>query len=145
MTMDLIRDETVFPSALMHCIGFEEVLSLGADGTAENAYREPLVWSPQGTRLACLRVRPAPTRTIHLLESSPRDQLQPKLRTLDYAKPGDVIDQPHIALLDAVGKRTVAVEDFTLRSYTGGWAEYARAREQRECSTPAPAPRGYLH
>ena len=30
--MDLIRDETVFPSALMHCIGFEEVLSLGADG-----------------------------------------------------------------------------------------------------------------
>ena len=44
------------------------------------------------------------------------------------------------ALLDAVGTRTVAVEDFTLRSYTGGWAEYARAREQREGSTPAPAP-----
>ena len=37
--MDLIRDETVFPSALMHCIGFEEVLSLGADGTAEVRFR----------------------------------------------------------------------------------------------------------
>ena len=39
MTMDLIRDETVFPSALMHCIGFEEVLPLGADGTAEVRFR----------------------------------------------------------------------------------------------------------
>ena len=35
------------------------------------------------------------------------------------------------ALLDAVGKRTVAIEDATLRSYTGGWPEYVRAREER--------------
>ncbi|MGI8439554.1 MAG: ABC-F family ATP-binding cassette domain-containing protein [Thermoleophilaceae bacterium] len=36
------------------------------------------------------------------------------------------------ALLDAVGTRTVAVEDGTLRSYEGGWAEYLRLREERE-------------
>jgi ATP-binding cassette subfamily F protein 3 len=36
------------------------------------------------------------------------------------------------ALLDAVGTRTVAVEDGTLRSYLGGWAEYVRVREERE-------------
>src|SRR4029077_1865190 len=35
------------------------------------------------------------------------------------------------ALLDAVGTRTVAVEDGTLQTYLGGWAEYARAREER--------------
>ena len=35
------------------------------------------------------------------------------------------------ALLDAVGKRTVAVEDTTLHSYLGGWPEYVRAREER--------------
>jgi len=35
------------------------------------------------------------------------------------------------ALLDAVGTRTVAVEDGTLRSYVGGWAEYVRVREER--------------
>ena len=35
------------------------------------------------------------------------------------------------ALLDAVGTRTVAFEDGTLRSYVGGWAEYMRVREQR--------------
>jgi ATP-binding cassette subfamily F protein 3 len=36
------------------------------------------------------------------------------------------------ALLDAVGTRTVAVEDGTLRSYEGGWAELVRIREERE-------------
>ncbi|HEY5142584.1 MAG TPA: ATP-binding cassette domain-containing protein, partial [Solirubrobacteraceae bacterium] len=44
------------------------------------------------------------------------------------------------ALLDAVGTRTVAVEDHTLHSYTGGWAEYARVREERAAAGTAPAP-----
>jgi ATP-binding cassette subfamily F protein 3 len=35
------------------------------------------------------------------------------------------------ALLDAVGSRTIAVEDRTLRSYVGGWPEYVRVREER--------------
>ena len=35
------------------------------------------------------------------------------------------------ALLDAVGTRTFAIEDGTLRSYLGGWAEYSRVREER--------------
>ncbi len=42
------------------------------------------------------------------------------------------------ALLDAVGTRTVAVEDGSLRSYVGGWAEYVRAREDR-LARPGPA------
>jgi ATP-binding cassette subfamily F protein 3 len=35
------------------------------------------------------------------------------------------------ALLDAVGSRTVAIEDQTLHSYVGGWPEYVRVREER--------------
>ncbi len=35
------------------------------------------------------------------------------------------------ALLDAVGSRTIAVEDQTLHSYVGGWPEYVRVREER--------------
>jgi ATP-binding cassette subfamily F protein 3 len=35
------------------------------------------------------------------------------------------------ALLDAVGTRTVAIEDGSLRSFLGGWPEYARVREER--------------
>jgi ATP-binding cassette subfamily F protein 3 len=44
------------------------------------------------------------------------------------------------ALLDAVGTRTVAIEDGTLRSYTGGWAEYVPARDAVERSSDATAP-----
>ncbi len=40
------------------------------------------------------------------------------------------------ALLDAVGSRTVAVEDGTLHSYVGGWPEYVRVRAEREAEPP---------
>jgi ATP-binding cassette subfamily F protein 3 len=36
------------------------------------------------------------------------------------------------ALLDAVGTRTIALEDQTLHSYVGGWPEYLRVRAERE-------------
>jgi ATP-binding cassette subfamily F protein 3 len=49
------------------------------------------------------------------------------------------------ALLDAVGTRTVAVEDRNLHSYVGGWAEYVRIRDERRAESPgkplAPAAR----
>jgi ATP-binding cassette subfamily F protein 3 len=35
------------------------------------------------------------------------------------------------ALLDAVGTRTVAVEERSLHSYVGGWPEYVRVRDAR--------------
>jgi ATP-binding cassette, subfamily F, member 3 len=38
------------------------------------------------------------------------------------------------ALLDAVGTRTIAVEDGSLHSYLGGWPEYVRVREERRAS-----------
>ncbi len=41
------------------------------------------------------------------------------------------------ALLDAVGSRTVAFEDGTLRSYVGGWPEYLRVREERAAELAA--------
>ncbi|HEX3689770.1 MAG TPA: ABC-F family ATP-binding cassette domain-containing protein [Solirubrobacteraceae bacterium] len=42
------------------------------------------------------------------------------------------------ALLDAIGTRTVALEDQTLHSYVGGWPEYLRVREER-AKAPAPS------
>jgi ATP-binding cassette subfamily F protein 3 len=60
------------------------------------------------------------------------------------AFPGSLLLVSHDrALLDAVGTRTVAVEEGTLRSYVGGWPEYLRVREERRAGgeEPAPAPR----
>jgi ATP-binding cassette subfamily F protein 3 len=44
------------------------------------------------------------------------------------------------ALLDAVGTRTVAIEDGALRSFLGGWPEYVRVREERAAGVRAPTP-----
>jgi len=76
--------------------------------------------------------------TNHLdLES--REALEQALRAFD----GSVLLVSHDrALLDAVGTRTFAFEGGSLRSYAGGWAEYVRAREQREAeSRPVPKPK----
>jgi ATP-binding cassette subfamily F protein 3 len=43
------------------------------------------------------------------------------------------------ALLEAVGTRTVALEHQRLRSYLGGWVEYARIREERRANGEDPA------
>jgi ATP-binding cassette subfamily F protein 3 len=42
------------------------------------------------------------------------------------------------ALLDAVGTRTVAMENGTLHSYVGGWPEYVRVRAERAAEAAAP-------
>ncbi len=45
------------------------------------------------------------------------------------------------ALLDAIGTRTVAIEDGTLHSYVGGWPEYLRVREERAKAPVVKRPR----
>ncbi|HKP10218.1 MAG TPA: ABC-F family ATP-binding cassette domain-containing protein, partial [Gaiella sp.] len=56
--------------------------------------------------------------------------------------PGTVLLVSHDrALLDAVAHRTAAVEDGTVRVYEGGWADYLRAREERETPPPEPKPK----
>jgi len=46
--------------------------------------------------------------------------------------PGSLLLVSHDrALLDAVGSRTIALEDRDLHSYVGGWPEYLRVREER--------------
>ena len=62
------------------------------------------------------------------LDLDAREALEDALQAFD----GAVLLVSHDrALLDAVGSRTVAFEDGRLRSYEGGWAEYARVREER--------------
>jgi ATP-binding cassette, subfamily F, member 3 len=45
------------------------------------------------------------------------------------------------ALLDAVGTRTVAVEERALHSYVGGWPEYVRIRDEQRALAPGSAAR----
>lgn len=62
---------------------------LSQDGTPGNYYSSYIQWSPDSKLVAAFRIRPAQKRYVYYVESSPADQLQPKLHKQEYAKPGD--------------------------------------------------------
>jgi ATP-binding cassette, subfamily F, member 3 len=65
------------------------------------------------------------------LDIESREALEDALRGFE----GAVLLVSHDrALLDAVGARTIAVEDGSLHSYMGGWPEYVRVREERRAA-----------
>ena len=73
--------------------GKRELTLLSTDGS-EGGYFDPdsLTWSPDSKTIAVYRVKPGYRRYVHYVQSSPEDQLQPKHSTMQYAKPGDVLD-----------------------------------------------------
>jgi dipeptidyl aminopeptidase/acylaminoacyl peptidase len=85
---------------------------LSFDGSEDNYYSSiSMAWSPDSKKLAAYRIRPGYKRQVHYVESSPADQLQPKSMTIEYAKPGDVIDlqQPVLFLID--DKKEIVVDN----------------------------------
>jgi dipeptidyl-peptidase-4 len=88
-----------------------EEIALSSDGTEENTYSERFWWSHDSEKIATVQIRKGEDRKIHLIESSPKDQLQPKLHTLSYAKPGDRIDIAKPQLFNVVRKRHIAISN----------------------------------
>ena len=69
--------------------GKEKALSF--DGSPGEYYSAYLSWSPNSKKVAAMKIRPAEQRYIYFVESSPADQLQPKLQKREYTKPGDAL------------------------------------------------------
>ena len=79
---------------------------LSYDGMEGDAYTATSVrWSPDSKKLVAFRVRPGYRRMIPYIESSPTDQLQPKLTTRLYEKPGDPRDRQLPALFSVDTKQ----------------------------------------
>lgn len=89
--------------------GAERVLTTA--GTAEAGYAGPVHWSPDSTRFVVRWHTPAQRRPVSFVESSPADQVQPRLHTFDYLKPGDQIEVSKPRLFDAVRGEEIAVSD----------------------------------
>jgi dipeptidyl-peptidase-4 len=92
---------------------------LTTDGTAEDGYRVPRHVSPNQERALGFRVRKAEQRMVHRVESSPRDQLQPKLHSRNYLKPGDRIARPLPALFDLKNGKHIPVD---AAKFDNAWA-----------------------
>lgn len=86
--------------------GKEKQLSL--DGTLGNYYSAYIHWSPDSKKVAAYKIRPVEKRYVYYVESSPQDQLQPKLHKQEYAKPGDELPFKVPCIYDAAtGKATI--------------------------------------
>lgn len=92
--------------------GKAEGFPLSYDGSEGNSYvLASLAWSPDSKHLAAYRVRPGYIRTVHYVESSPADQLQPKHSAREYAKPGDALDIAQPVLFNVETRTQIVIEN----------------------------------
>jgi dipeptidyl aminopeptidase/acylaminoacyl peptidase len=85
--------------------------ALSEEGKADDGYTGEWLWSPDSKKLVALRTKKAQEHVVTEVESSPRDQVQPKLQTFSYLKPGDRIAQTKPHLFDVATKSEVKVSD----------------------------------
>jgi dipeptidyl-peptidase 4 len=87
-----------------------ESFALSTDGVAGDSYSE-LFWSPDSARLVAIKRKAGDERKIQIVESSPKDQLQPKTHTIAYAKPGDRVAIERPKLFDISERKEIPVAD----------------------------------
>jgi dipeptidyl aminopeptidase/acylaminoacyl peptidase len=102
-----VRDSNVW---LRNVPGGEET-QLSREGTAEDRYKGEFVWSPDSRRVVAMRELKGQEHKVWLIESSPKDQLQPKLLSYDYLKPGDRIPQEKPHLFDVEKRAEIPISD----------------------------------
>jgi dipeptidyl aminopeptidase/acylaminoacyl peptidase len=116
--------------------GTEKILTYNANPTdsySRNAQRDRAVemeydtkepespipdvyWAPDSKRLVAMRTKAGTQRTVYLIDSSPEDQLQPKLESYPYLKPGDdvPIRNPHLFEVESAAE--VPISDALFRN-----------------------------
>ncbi len=98
------------------------------DGTSDDGYVGRQFITPSRDAFVAMRVKRAAHREVHVVESTPKDQLQPKLRTIDYVKPGDAIDAsvPHLftVMRDAAAEHGVSVREIAVdaQPFANAWS-----------------------
>jgi dipeptidyl aminopeptidase/acylaminoacyl peptidase len=90
---------------------FERNVNMQYDATNSPTPMPQVYWSPDSKYLVAMRLQPGDERRVYEVESSPPDQLQPKLTSYPYLKPGDKvpISKPH--LFDVEAKKEIPVSD----------------------------------
>ena len=102
----------------------KEESQLSSDGKSSDSYSDECYWSPDSTKLVAMRRKPGGDRKVTIVESSPRDQVQPKVMTYNYLKPGDPIAQSRPMLFDVTARKEIVIED---RLFKNPW-ELGRVR-----------------
>ncbi len=118
-----IRENNVF---IKDSLGKNQV-QLSFDGSAGEYYSAELLWSPDSKKLAGTKVRAEIPHYIYFVESSPSDQLQPKLQKRYYPKAGDALPISSPALFDIQEKKQIEVDGTPfLNQFTLGNLEWRK-------------------
>ncbi len=94
---------------------------LSTDGSEADKYlASSIEWSPDSKKLVAYRQKPGYSRVPYYIQSSPADQLQPKLVSYAqapgsfgggvYRKAGDVLDSNQPAIFDIASKRQLLID-----------------------------------
>ena len=83
---------------------------LSFDGSEGDLYSSYLKWSPDSKKLATFKVKQHVKKYFYMIESSPKDQIQPKLHKKEYLKPGDVVPIRRPALFHIEGFKQIPLK-----------------------------------
>ena len=103
----IFRDSNIFIKGLNPP---KDEIKLTSDGSAKNGYRGAIHWAPDSSSFVALKTSQGDGRIIHLIESTPKDQLQPRLISFIYDKPGDKLDQHFPHLFDIKTMREIPLD-----------------------------------
>ena len=103
----ILRDSNIFIKGLNPP---KDEIKLTSDGSAKNGYRGAIHWAPDSSSFVALKTSQGDGRIIHLIESTPKDQLQPRLISFNYDKPGDKLDQHFPHLFDIKTMREIPLD-----------------------------------
>lgn len=94
------------------------------DGTDQYAYSE-VYWSPDSEKIAAFRREYVKERQIPLRRSAPENAIQPELRWIDYAKPGDKLSQAVPVLINVATGLKKDIEGFDNQYFLnfGEWSK----------------------
>ena len=92
-------------------VGSLPAFPLSYDGSEGNYYTlRSVAWSPDSKKLAAYHTRPGYDRKVAYIETSPIDQLQPKLTSIFYRKPGDTLDIAYPVLFDLESRKAIEID-----------------------------------
>jgi dipeptidyl aminopeptidase/acylaminoacyl peptidase/uncharacterized protein (DUF885 family) len=108
----------------------ERAVDMASGRDAPSDAAAEVYWSPDSRRLVAIRTHTVPGRTVYLIESSPSDQVQPKLQSYPYLKPGDEIPLRKPRLFDVGAGKAIPVGD---ELFPNPW-DITRVRWDRDSS-----------
>ena len=74
--------------------------------------------SPDGSCSVTSEATAVPKRQITIVDSSPKDGLQPKIKVIDYTKPGDALPKPQLVITGAGNEKIRVPKDLYQNPFT---------------------------